>query len=37
MNKLKSRETAYGILLIFGSLIVLMAIWQLPDEPSSPR
>ena len=37
MNKLKSREMSYGILMIFGSILVLMAILQTPDDQPGIR
>lgn len=36
MNKLKSKELALGILILFGSLLALVAIVELPDEASGP-
>jgi hypothetical protein len=32
MDKLKSKQRAVSILLALGSLIVLMATWNLPED-----
>jgi hypothetical protein len=31
MDKLKSKQRAVGILLVFGSILVLLATWDLPE------
>lgn len=34
MNKLKSKQRAIGLLLVFGTILVLVATWDLPDGRS---
>jgi hypothetical protein len=35
MNKLKSRDLAVGIMMVLSSILVLVAIWDLPDNSSA--
>jgi hypothetical protein len=35
MDKLKSKPRAIGILLVFTSILVMIAIWDLPGSPSN--
>jgi hypothetical protein len=35
MDKPKSKKRAVGLLLVLGSILVLMAIWDLPESMSS--
>jgi hypothetical protein len=32
MDKLKSKRRAVGILLVLGSILVLLATWDLPED-----
>ena len=36
MNKIKSRDMAVGIMMVLSSILVLIAIWELPDGSSGP-
>jgi hypothetical protein len=35
MNKVKTRDLAVGIMMVLSSILVLIAIWDLPDSSSA--
>jgi hypothetical protein len=37
MDKLKSKQRAVGILFVLGSILVLIATWDLPEGWSAQR
>lgn len=32
MDQLKTKQRAVGILLVLGSILVMMAVWDLPED-----
>jgi hypothetical protein len=36
MNKPKSRQLALGILMVLSSILVLVAMWDIPDGSPAP-